>query len=77
MGEQRENVTKFDKECYIATTERYRGMGYGEQVTAVWAKCIHDSEKLPFLNTTIDNYSAIKIAEKTGFELIGRVLRVA
>ena len=64
-------------ECYIATTERYRGMGYGKQVTALWAKSIYDSKKLPFLNTTIDNYSAIKIAEKTGFELIGRVLRVA
>jgi len=64
-------------ECYIATTEAHRNLGYAKNVTKHWAKAIYNSGKLPFLNTTVDNNATIKLANTLGFALVGRVLRVS
>jgi hypothetical protein len=64
-------------ECYIATTETHRNLGHAKNVTKHWAEEVYNSGKLPFLNTTVNNYATIKIANNLGFSLVGRVLRVS
>jgi predicted GNAT family acetyltransferase len=64
-------------ECYIATTETHRNFGHAKNVTKHWAEEVYNSGKLPFLNTTVNNYATIKIANNLGFSLVGRVLRVS
>jgi len=64
-------------ECYIATTETHRSLGYAKNVTKHWAEAIYNSSKLPFLNTTVDNHATTKIANNSDVTLVGRVLRVS
>ena len=70
-------ASKRGMECYISTAMSHRGMGYGREVTNFWARYVHNTKKLPFLNTTTDNRAAIKIAQSCAFEKIGRVFRMA
>lgn len=69
-------ISELGAECYISTAPEYRNQGYATKITKHWANTVYASQKIPFLNTTLDNKATIAIANGIGFDLVGRVLRI-
>lgn len=53
-------------EAGLFTVDRYRGRGFGPQVTAAWALAIRASGRVPLYSTSWTNDASRRVAEKLG-----------
>lgn len=51
-------------EAYVATTEAYRGRGFGTAVLAAWARAVREGGRTPLFSTCWDNTVGRALAAK-------------
>jgi FR47-like protein len=58
-------------EASLNTDERHRGRGNAVSVTAVWARAVRRSDRVPLYSTSWDNSASRAVARKLGLRMYG------
>jgi predicted GNAT family acetyltransferase len=53
------------------TLKEFRGRGYGKAIASTWTREVLKRKLTPFLETDVDNHSALKIYRSLGYKEIG------